>query len=114
MLMQMKQTSMRRHLGSLARMLPPRTKDQVALRLAVSSLRRRRRLALDVRELCEITHHWTGYGDYSSIRSVQHLQEQVGFFEYAAGRTIRYALEVGTCRGGTLFPLLAIAEPNAH
>lgn len=114
MLMRTRQLSLRGRLGSLAGLLPARTKDRVALRLAVRSLRQSRRRARNIRSLCEITHTWTGYGAYPSIRSLQHLDEQVRFFEYVAGRKIRYALEVGTCRGGTLFPLLAIAQPDAH
>jgi hypothetical protein len=38
----------------------------------------------------------------------------VAFFEVVAKRTPRSALEIGTCNGGTLFVLMALAAHDAH
>lgn len=111
----MARLSRTRRLGSmLASGLPSRARDRIALNLSVRSLRRCRERAEGVREVCELTHAWTGYGPYSNIRSLQHLEEQVPFFEFVRRRKIQSALEIGTCRGGTLLPLLAVADPGAR
>lgn len=95
-------------------MLPRGMHDRIALELSVRSLRRSRGRANTVEEICRLTHDWTGYGPFMHIKSLQHLEEQVSLFDLVQSRPIRNALEIGTCNGGTLFPLLALTSPDAH
>lgn len=103
----------RRAAAQAGRWLPSALRDRVALELSVRSLRRSRRRLNNVRELSDLALTWTGYGACSSIRSIQIPDEQSEFFELVAQHRPRYALEIGTCRGGTLFMIASVAAHDA-
>jgi predicted O-methyltransferase YrrM len=104
-----------RRLRSFAvHLLPRRLKAWLALRLSVRSLRAARSRCRSVAELSALALSWRGYDWLDSIQSLQYPQEQTRFFELVARRPPRSGLEIGTCRGGTLFLLLAVAAPDAH
>jgi cephalosporin hydroxylase len=67
-----------------------------------------------VAELSAVALAWRGYDWLDSIQSLQYPQEQARFFELVARRPPRLDLEIGTCHGGTLFMLLAVAAADAH
>jgi cephalosporin hydroxylase len=105
---------LRRTATVLGRLLPDRLKSRIATELSVRSLLRGRDKCRSVSDFCQLTFDWSGYGECHTIRSLQHITEEVSFFEYVAQRKPSTALEIGTCNGGTLFVMLACASPDCH
>lgn len=98
----------------LADLLGPGLRRAVAVRLSARSLRAARGRCRSVSDLCRLTFEWRGYGGCWSIRSLQDITEMVPFFEAVKARQPRVCMEIGTCHGGTLFTLMALAPDDAH
>lgn len=77
--------------------------DHLCYALSAAKLRRAGRGDSTVSEMLETTEQFRGYGLYRLVKTMQKESEFVPFVETVGEADPKTVLEIGTCRGGTLY-----------